>query len=672
MNSSKFTYTDMLTLRPEWDLAASVPRPKGANLPHGLPLWNKKPLNSKLPLLAGPSGPIVFTRGKLGEQLWKSAPGSHFRLSDPYSREVRFDYEPAHDKHLRNWLRRSDTLQTLRHQDLITPKLRVKCSVDQYNLYRQFLYNLYSDALRREAEERENSIVEKMMLKKAYHEAEKDAAKCKRFEDASAKRLSNLKNMDKLQAQRLENCKRRLQRIVDRAKDAEERKQEDLAQRKKRMEAFDKRIQKRITAANNLERKNKIKAMKAWHQQDVEKKRQFEQRKRNRELENKQKAEKRWKTKVEEQNKQIAKETFLREQRKQIKEKFQQDYMKRMQKKWIKMEEELNIRKCEGALAKVRGLREKSIKEIMHSVTEAYTTRRSLVRLSKDEGAMGTLKEHIEQILKEIRYDLEPYIVIAHAKARLERQENVPLPVSGAIKFLLEQSVVEWTAIQLTQTLETTAQKVLSAIDDIRLSPTTNENKSLSLKKSSVSMFHKKQSITSEKTARISQVEVIPVLKNVDELTVDVEQLRSTKDRPPTPMPSITTLTEVLFKEPNKEEFEEEDYSEFPFIEQKKLKITIGEVSNKIYRMIPTRVRTVVESRSYDRISTTSSDPADNLPENKPVAKLCSLILFEATVKDHVLTKIVDRIILNFMQDIDLTPSYLRLKIRQKLEAAKP
>ncbi|KAG8312569.1 hypothetical protein J6590_020491 [Homalodisca vitripennis] len=68
MNSSKFTYTDMLTLRPEWDLAASVPRPKGANLPHGLPLWNKKPLNSKLPLLAGPSGPIVFTRGKLGEQ----------------------------------------------------------------------------------------------------------------------------------------------------------------------------------------------------------------------------------------------------------------------------------------------------------------------------------------------------------------------------------------------------------------------------------------------------------------------------------------------------------------------------------------------------------------------------------------------------------------------------
>lgn len=64
------------------------------------------------------------------------------------------------------------------------------------------------------------------------------------------------------------------------------------------------------------------------------------------------------------------------------------------------------------------------------------------------------------------------------------------------------------------------------------------------------------------------------------------------------------------------------------------------------------------------------TDVAD-LPENKPVAKLCSLILFEDSVREHALVKIVDSMILSFMQDIDLTPSFLRMKIKQKLEATK-
>lgn len=65
-----YTYYDMLTLRPPpSDLVASVPRPRRAALPGGLPLWNKRPLDHKLPLMQGPDGPFVFTRGKLGEKV---------------------------------------------------------------------------------------------------------------------------------------------------------------------------------------------------------------------------------------------------------------------------------------------------------------------------------------------------------------------------------------------------------------------------------------------------------------------------------------------------------------------------------------------------------------------------------------------------------------------------
>lgn len=55
------------------------------------------------------------------------------------------------------------------------------------------------------------------------------------------------------------------------------------------MQAFNDRIKSRIITANNLERKKKIKAMKAWHKQNVEQKMKFEKREQQRELEKKQK-----------------------------------------------------------------------------------------------------------------------------------------------------------------------------------------------------------------------------------------------------------------------------------------------------------------------------------------------------------------------------------------------
>lgn len=79
--------------------------------------------------------------------------------------------------------------------------------------------------------------------------------------------------------------------MIDRANGAEQRKEAELAERKRRMAAFDERIKSRVTMANYIQRMSKIKAMKQWHKQEVEKKKMFESRREKRELENKQKVQ---------------------------------------------------------------------------------------------------------------------------------------------------------------------------------------------------------------------------------------------------------------------------------------------------------------------------------------------------------------------------------------------
>ncbi|XP_054279193.1 putative leucine-rich repeat-containing protein DDB_G0290503 [Macrosteles quadrilineatus] len=661
--SPKYTYTDMLMLRAP---PPSVPRPRGARVPGGLPLWETAPLNAKLPLMSGPDGPLVFTRGKLGVKLWKSSPGVTFELSDPYNNEVKFDYESVHDHHLRAWLRNPKNLQVLKKQGLVVPQLRATCSVDQYNNYRHFLYKLYSNSLRNDIEQKENLAKEKLMVGKAIENAEKEAARLKKLEESTTVRRKNMSRLEHLEMERLLKCKKRLQRVIEKAAAAEKKKEEELEQRKERMDAFDRKIRSRIEAAQKIERQNKIKAMKLRYKQDVEMKKLFEKRSKLREMEMKQKAEARWKKKVDEQLKQIEKEKFLYEKRKTAMEQERQQYVKAMEKEWARMEDELSERKCRTTLEKVRmNKRKQTMKQIMRSVSEAYASNKSIAFLSQDEETLATLNERIQQTLREIRYDLEPYIVIAHAKSRLEKQENVPLPVSAAIKYLLEQVIVEYTANQFQPVMTQIAKKVLTTIDELKTQ--TEERPSVFSRRtrSSSSEFVKNQSLARQKVTRISNVElVIPIHKSEDEFTVDRSNLRRTRDRPPTPMPSVTTFTEAIFRDQEPDEFYEVPADDFIFYEQAALNKEIQQISNKMLQMIPSRVKSVIESRSYDRISVETVNSLE-LPDNKPVARLCSMLLFDESPMDITLTRIVDRIILGFMQDINMTPSYLRLRIRQ-------
>lgn len=71
--------------------------------------------------------------------------------------------------------------------------------------------------------------------------------------------------------------------------------------------------------------------------------------------------------------------------------------------------------------------------------------------------------------------------------------------------------------------------------------------------------------------------------------------------------PSVNTFTEVIFNEPEPTEFYDSPMGDFIFIERTKLNKDIEQISQKIFQMLPSRVKMVIESRSYDRISADSA-----------------------------------------------------------------
>lgn len=159
-------------------LAETIPKPKGATPEFGLPRWKKIPLEQKIPMIPGPKGAYNFTRRKIGRTLWTSSRSRiDFDLSDPYCREIRFPYEPLHDKHLCEFFSRPSNLKCLLKADLITKDMDVKCSLRDYNAYRKYLRKIHTERIKKELKKRNRLFVERTALRFAEDQARKEAKK---------------------------------------------------------------------------------------------------------------------------------------------------------------------------------------------------------------------------------------------------------------------------------------------------------------------------------------------------------------------------------------------------------------------------------------------------------------------------------------------------------------
>lgn len=157
-------------------LAKAVAKPKDAVLKFGLPKWKVMSLEQKIPMIPNaPKDIYNFTRCKLGKKLWAARPKAGFDLSDPYCRETNFAYEPLHDEHLLGFFSKPANIKFLLKADLITDDMRVKCTLRDYNAYREYLKKIHVNRIRKELTRRNRLFVEQRVLCRADDQARKEA-----------------------------------------------------------------------------------------------------------------------------------------------------------------------------------------------------------------------------------------------------------------------------------------------------------------------------------------------------------------------------------------------------------------------------------------------------------------------------------------------------------------
>lgn len=158
-------------------LAETIPKPKGAVPMFGLPKWKTMPLENKIPMVPGPKNAYNLARRKVGKKLWTEEPRIEFDLNDPYCYKTKFLYDPLHDKHLSEFFSKPNNIKRLLKADLITNNMDVKCSLRDYNAFRQYLKNIHIDDIQRELKKRNRRSIEERTIYYAEDQARKQAKK---------------------------------------------------------------------------------------------------------------------------------------------------------------------------------------------------------------------------------------------------------------------------------------------------------------------------------------------------------------------------------------------------------------------------------------------------------------------------------------------------------------
>lgn len=157
-------------------LLNEVPRPSRA-VPENAPEeWHYLPLDRMMPMYKWPAdSAIAFSRNKIGCEIYSSN-DADFDLSDPYCRTVSYDYEPLHDHNLRDMFRKQPKLKELLFQNgMITVGEDVKCTLKEFNEYRNFLRRLYTMQVNRVRAEHDEENMDRLRFGYAEKRAKRIA-----------------------------------------------------------------------------------------------------------------------------------------------------------------------------------------------------------------------------------------------------------------------------------------------------------------------------------------------------------------------------------------------------------------------------------------------------------------------------------------------------------------
>ncbi|XP_078493214.1 uncharacterized protein LOC108950290 isoform X2 [Ciona intestinalis] len=242
----------------------------------GKPNVEEVPLGAKLPMVPG-SRLQLYTAG-LGEKLHQ--PSCDFDRTYPSDVYISNEYRCLHDPHLRHYfVNRPDMTKRLRKRGFVTRENKVVCSLNEYNLYRQYLKHLsieYFNKIYREKYEKELNR-KRESTKKAIGERKQDpsnpitkrleVAKSARYEMERARLIKRRRILRAAHAEREERVKKKEEEMQRRIK--EEMKRESARERMKKVKLF----------RGQEERRLKEELMFYKHQEDFYRSKELEERK---------------------------------------------------------------------------------------------------------------------------------------------------------------------------------------------------------------------------------------------------------------------------------------------------------------------------------------------------------------------------------------------------------
>jgi len=165
-------------------------------------------LERKIPMIPAPKDAYNLTRCKVGKKLWTiDGPKLDFDLSDPYHYETQFSYEALHDRHLLGFFTRPINMRYLLKAGLITEDMSVKCSLYEYNVYRQYLRKIHGNRVGKELRKRDCLSAERRILRHAEEQARQQVDRCRFFLPMEQFIFLSLREIKRRLISRLENSK---------------------------------------------------------------------------------------------------------------------------------------------------------------------------------------------------------------------------------------------------------------------------------------------------------------------------------------------------------------------------------------------------------------------------------------------------------------------------------
>lgn len=102
-------------------------------------------LDGKVPMVPGLSDMIDLATTKIGTKRFRVPPDAEFDLSEPYRPPPEYNF--LHDPHLHDYLNNSLVRKRLTEKGLVTKDGYVKCTIKEFNDYRQWIRKLKLDAI---------------------------------------------------------------------------------------------------------------------------------------------------------------------------------------------------------------------------------------------------------------------------------------------------------------------------------------------------------------------------------------------------------------------------------------------------------------------------------------------------------------------------------------------